>query len=88
MIASTGYKSISAALLAEIRDGKYRPEHPFPSLTSIMRRFGVTRITAKRAVDDLKRCGAVRVEPRRPARRRHRPNAEVQRSGRCGDRQL
>lgn len=61
---STGYRAIADALLTEIRDGKYQPGHQFPSLTAIMRRFGVTRITAKRAVDDLKRRGAVRVEPR------------------------
>ena len=62
--ASTGYRAIADELLAGIREGKYHPGQPFPSLTAIMRRFGVTRITAKRAVDDLKRRGAVRVEPR------------------------
>lgn len=61
---STGYRAIADELLAGIRKGKYPPGQPFPSLTAIMRRFGVTRITAKRAVDDLKRRGAVRVEPR------------------------
>lgn len=62
--ASIGYRAIADELLAGIREGKYPPGQPFPSLTAIMRRFDVTRITAKRAVDDLKQRGAVRVEPR------------------------
>ncbi len=59
-----GYRAIAETLFAEIREGKYAPGDPFPSLTALMRRFGVSRITAKRAVDDLKRRRVVRVEPR------------------------
>lgn len=52
------------ALAEEIRTGKYAPGDPFPSLTALMRRFGVSRITAKRAVDDLCRKRLVSVAPR------------------------
>lgn len=61
---SKGYRAIADRLAADIRDGKYAPGDPFPSLTALMRRFGVSRITAKRAVDDLKRRRLVTVEPR------------------------
>ena len=61
---SKGYRAIAERLFAEIREGKYAPGDPFPSLTALMRRFGVSRITAKHAVDDLKRRRLVTVEPR------------------------
>ena len=60
----SGYRAIAEALASEIRAGKYTPGSPFPSLTAIMRRFGVSRITAKRAVDNLRRKRLVLVEPR------------------------
>ena len=47
-----GYADIAARLSAEIRAGKYAARRSFPSLTKIMRRFGVTRVTAMRSVDD------------------------------------
>ena len=43
-----GYADIADKLSAEIRAGKYAVRHSFPSLTKIMRRFGVTRVTALR----------------------------------------
>ena len=59
-----GYADIAACLSAEIRAGKYAVRHSFPSLTKIMRRFGVTRVTAMRSVDELKRSGVVAAVPK------------------------
>ena len=59
-----GYRALAETLASEIRNGKYAPGDPFPSLTALMRRFGVSRITAKRATDELRRRRLVRVEPR------------------------
>ena len=58
------YIDIAEQLLADIREGKYRACRSFPSLTKIMRRFGVTRVTAMRSVDELKRRGVISVSPR------------------------
>ncbi|MBQ1345241.1 MAG: GntR family transcriptional regulator [Kiritimatiellae bacterium] len=55
---------MAAKLSAEIRAGKYAVRRSFPSLTKIMRRFGVTRVTAMRSVDELKRLGVVAAVPK------------------------
>lgn len=62
--SGVGYADIAARLSAEIRAGKYAVRHSFPSLTKIMRRFGVTRVTAMRSVDELKRRGVVAAVPK------------------------
>ena len=54
------YDQVAAALREEIRDGVYDGMHPFPSLTKIMRRFGVSRPSAVRSVAALKQLGLVR----------------------------
>ena len=59
-----GYAEIAAKLCAEIRAGKYAALRSFPSLTKIMQRFGVTRVTAMRSVDELKRLGVVAAVPK------------------------
>jgi len=59
-----GYMEIAECLCADIRDGRYAAARSFPSLTRIMRRFGVTRVTAMRSVDELKRRGVVAASPR------------------------
>ena len=51
-------------LCADIRAGKYSASRLFPSLTRIMNRFGVTRVTAMRIVDELKRRGVITAVPR------------------------
>ena len=58
------YTGIADELCADIRAGKYSSAHSFPSLTMIMRRFGVARATAVKCVDELKRRGAVSAVPR------------------------
>jgi len=59
-----GYAEIAARLCADIRAGKYAVRRSFPSLTKIMQRFGVTRVTAMRSVDELKRLGVVAAVPK------------------------
>ncbi len=58
------YLEIADELCADIRAGKYRLRHSFPSLTMIMRRFGVARATAAKCVDELKHRGVVAAFPR------------------------
>ena len=53
------YMCIAAALRDEIRAGVYGSSDPFPSLTKIMRRFGVSRPSAVRSISELKRMGLV-----------------------------
>ena len=67
-----GYGAVADALLGDIRSGKYAPDAAFPSLTAIMRRFGVSRVTAARAVDELRRRGVVLTEPGSGSRVRNR----------------
>ena len=59
-----GYVEIADELCADIRAGMYVARRSFPSLTRIMRRFGVTRVTAMRSVDELKRRGVVAAVPK------------------------
>jgi LacI family transcriptional regulator len=68
----SGYLDVADALLGDIRSGKYAAERPFPSLTAIMRRFGVSRVTASRAVEQLRRRGAISTEPGSGSRVRNR----------------
>ena len=58
------YLSIADELGAEIRAGKYLTHRSFPSLTLIMRRFGVSRPTAMRSVAELKARGFIATAPR------------------------
>lgn len=53
------YKSIAVALRDEILSGKYAAGTSLPSLTKIMQRFGVSRPSAVRSVELLKRMGLV-----------------------------
>ena len=59
-------------LKKDIRDGAYAQGVPLPSEESLVRKFGVSRITAVRAMEEL-RAGAhvlhfVNYEPNRPVR--------------------
>ena len=58
------YVEIADELCADVRAGKYAAARTFPSLTRIMRRFGVARATAAKCVDELKRRGVVFAMPR------------------------
>lgn len=57
--AGLDYRRIAEALRDEIRAGAYTGSGSFPSLTKIMRRFGVSRPSAVRSVAELKRMGLV-----------------------------
>ena len=55
----TSYGKIAKTLCDEIRAGVYDGEVPFPSLTKIMKRFGISRPGAAWSVAELKRLGLV-----------------------------
>lgn len=57
------YLDVAEELGEDIREGRCAKECPCPSLTKIMRRFGVSRVTAVRAVDELKKRGLVASRP-------------------------
>ena len=57
--AIANYSDIAEALRKEIRAGAYSRTGSFPSLTKIMRRFGVSRPSAVRSIAELKRLGLV-----------------------------
>ncbi|MFE1960922.1 GntR family transcriptional regulator [Streptomyces sp. NPDC059479] len=50
------------ALTAEISEGKYGPGEPIPSDAELVKRFGVARETARRAVRVLRERGLVETE--------------------------
>jgi LacI family transcriptional regulator len=60
-ISETGvqYGQVAEALREEIRRGIYDGLHAFPSLTQIMKRFGISRPCAAKSVAELKRMGLV-----------------------------
>ena len=51
------YQRIKEALLEEIERGHYTPGQPFVTQEGIRARFGVSRITADRAINDLVEAG-------------------------------
>ena len=51
------YRRVYAALRHDILIGKYESEAKFPSEGMLMRRFGVSRITVRQAMADLKKDG-------------------------------
>ena len=63
-ICANKYLLIADELGKEIRIGRYATCNSFPSLTQIMRRFGVSRPTAMRSVAELKRSGLLNTSPR------------------------
>jgi len=56
------YVEIADDIGKSIRSGKYASGSACPSLTQIMRRYDVTRVTASRAVGELKKRGFVSCE--------------------------
>ena len=51
------HRRVYATLRHDILIGKYESEAKFPSEGMLMRRFGVSRITVRQAMDDLKKDG-------------------------------
>ena len=60
MKVETKYCEIADHLKEEIRTGKYPPGSVFPSLKMICRRFGVSYLTAVKALESLKDLGLVK----------------------------
>ncbi len=58
--ASFNYQQVAGTLRDEILEGVYDGLKPFPSLTQIMRRFGISRPSAVRCVAKLKEEGLVK----------------------------
>lgn len=56
----TKYPTIKAALKERLLAGRYREGEPLPSETRVALEFGVSRMTARRAMDELEREGLVR----------------------------
>lgn len=56
---SSSYLDIALTIKDEVLSGKYSGGTRFPSLTRLMRRFSVSRMTALRAVEKLKKDGMV-----------------------------
>lgn len=52
------YRQVAEALRAEI-EGRLRPGEAIPTESELERRFGVSRITVRRALDELARAGLV-----------------------------
>ena len=61
----TLYHQILAALSQRIESGEIRVGDRLPSETDLERDYGVSRTTARRALDELRRQGIVRREPGR-----------------------
>jgi GntR family transcriptional regulator len=53
MSPATLYTKVEETIAAEIADGEYRPGDRLPSEDELLRRFGVSRITVRRAVQNL-----------------------------------
>lgn len=59
MAAQPRHREVSQELRAEIAAGKYRPTERLPSEAQLVRRFGISRPTAARALLDLQREGLI-----------------------------
>lgn len=53
------YRDVLETLKGEILSGKYSSSKSFPSLEALVRRFGISRLTAVKAIDRLKELGLV-----------------------------
>ena len=57
--AKPKYREIFDRLVADIRAGRYKPGQRFPSEAALVQRFGASRITVGRAVQELQQSGLV-----------------------------
>lgn len=55
-----GYRDIAAALVAEIRDGRWRINDTLPTEMELVERFGVGRNTVREALRELQELGYIR----------------------------
>ena len=56
----TKCRTVVETLGDEILAGRYKPPATFPSVTRIVRRFGVAHLTAVKVLDELKKMGLIR----------------------------
>ena len=63
MKRTSKYKEIVAILRKEMSEGRYASSSAFPSVTLLMRRFGVARATIVRVVSELRMLGLVQSRP-------------------------
>jgi len=59
------WRQIEAILRERIADGTYPPGRAIPSLMNLTAEFGVAEVTVRKAVDQLKRDGALTGTPGR-----------------------
>ena len=57
--ATSKGREIFDKLKQDILDGKYVPGKEFPSIVRLMRRFEVSRVTAVRVTENLKKAGLI-----------------------------
>jgi GntR family transcriptional regulator len=61
MLGSTLYARIEETLAAEIAHGEYRPGDQLPTEDALLERFQVSRITVRRAIQNLVRRGLLEI---------------------------
>jgi GntR family transcriptional regulator len=61
MSSSTLYTKVEEAVAAEIADGEYRPGDQLPTEDELLQRFEVSRITVRRAIQNLVQRGLVEI---------------------------
>jgi GntR family transcriptional regulator len=61
MAASTLYAKVEETIAAEIADGEYGPGEQLPSEDELLQRFEVSRITIRRAIQNLVRRGLLEI---------------------------
>jgi GntR family transcriptional regulator len=59
------FRQLADILAADIESGVYQPRTPLPSEVTLMQRYGVSRGTVRRAVEDLRDRGLVITLPQR-----------------------
>jgi GntR family transcriptional regulator len=61
MSSSTLYTKVEETIAAEIADGEYRPGQQLPTEDELLRRFEVSRITVRRAIQNLIQRGLLEI---------------------------
>lgn len=59
------YKQLAQIIAAQIESGELAPDRPVPAETRLAEEYGVARLTARRAIRDLRERGLVFTTPGR-----------------------
>ncbi|MGH3328555.1 MAG: GntR family transcriptional regulator [Streptomycetales bacterium] len=54
------YMQLAEIIAAQIADGEFAPDRPIPAETRLAAEYGVARLTARRAVRELRERGLVK----------------------------